>query len=361
MYSVELQNVSKRFGREVIANELDLQIEENTFSVIFGAPASGKSTLLRLITGLEKPDSGQVCLRGQDVGDVTPGDRNIGYVPQSFALYPHYSVFDNIAYPLKLKGVAKQDYTPIVEDTAEQLQIAHLLQKRPDQCSGGEKQRVAIARGIVKNTKIFILDDPLTGLDFKLRERLFDDLREMKDALQATFIYTTSDPLEALMLAEEVHIFDGGKIVEVGALEQVYYNPAHARSIALLGFPNTNILDGQLAEDGQVCETPVFSFPVSGVKTQSSDVTVALRPQDIVLNPTNADGMVTAPAEITLVEDLGGELHIYLESSGVEMETVFSHGTGAEPTEGPATIGVHPSRFRVYGAQDQQFIAEGTS
>ncbi|MEO0561232.1 MAG: ABC transporter ATP-binding protein, partial [Chloroflexota bacterium] len=190
MNTLEFKGVSKRFRQIVIADNMDLAIRSNTFSVIFGAPASGKSTLLRLITGLERPDRGDILIDGKIVNKMEPGERNIGYVPQSFALYPHYSVFDNIAYPLKLLGVAKGDYTPIVESTAEQLQITHLLNKRPDQCSGGEKQRVAIARGIVKNTKIFILDDPLTGLDFKLRERLFDDLRVMRDQLQATFIYT---------------------------------------------------------------------------------------------------------------------------------------------------------------------------
>jgi ABC-type sugar transport system ATPase subunit len=363
MYAVEFKQVTKKYRQHVPANRLNLKVRDGSFSVVFGAPGSGKSTLLRLITGLEQPDSGQICLRGEDVTHTPPGDRNIGYVPQSFALYPHYSVFDNIAYPLKLMGIAKAEYTPIVQQTAEQLQIAPLLQKRPDQCSGGEKQRVAIARGIVKNTKIFILDDPLTGLDFKLRERLFDDLREMKEDLAATFIYTTSDPLEALMLAEDVHIFDGGQVVEVGPLDEVYNNPRHVRTAELLGFPNTNMLAGKLTGGGGYCETDIFSFPIQAANSVGEvAVWVAIRPQDIVLNPEPNAGLVTSPADITLVEDLGGELHIYLRAGDVELETVVPHGSGQViPTEGTATIGVDPSRFRLYGAQDSELISVGGS
>jgi ABC-type sugar transport system ATPase subunit len=362
MYAVEFQNISKQFRNITIAQDMDLKIRDKSFSVIFGAPGGGKSTLLRLITGLEKPDQGEIRLRGEDMTTASPGDRNIGYVPQSFALYPHQSVFDNIAYPLKLMGVKPTDYTPIVERTAEQLQIAHLLKKRPDQCSGGEKQRVAIARGIVKNTKIFILDDPLTGLDFKLRERLFDDLREMKEDLAATFIYTTSDPLEALMLAEDVHIFDAGQIVETGPLDQLYYDPAHARTAELLGFPKTNMIDGQLNTTGDQCQTELFSFPMQILTEAPSgtDVRVAIRPQHIQINPQQTDNLMTTPAEITLVEDLGGELHIYLEAAGIEIETVHAHSQ-TEPTEGPAEIGIHPEYFRVYAAHSNQLIGKGVS
>lgn len=363
MFALEFRNVSKTFKRIAIASSMNLQIRENGFSVIFGAPGSGKSTLLRLITGLEKPDQGDIFLRGRNVNGVSAADRNIGYVPQSFALYPHYSVFDNIAYPLKLMGMHAKDYTPIVEQSAQQLQISHLLKKRPDQCSGGEKQRVAIARGIVKNTRIFILDDPLTGLDFKLRERLFDDLRQMKEDLEATFIYTTSDPLEALILAEDVHVFDGGKIIETGDIETVYRQPQHARTMMLLGYPNTNLFDGRLNAKGDqlICDAGVFSFPVRLTDSQAKDdkVHVAVRPQNIVINPPASNGFVTAPAEITLVEDLGGELHIYLEAGQIAMEILVAHTDANDLTEGRAIIGIHPDHLKVYSAKDQRFIGQG--
>lgn len=350
--AVEFKNVSKSYGRNTIVEDMNMIVESGTFTVIFGAPGSGKSVLLRLITGLEKPDQGEIFIRGESMNRIPPGDRNIGYVPQSFALYPHYSVFDNIGYPLKLMGMSAADIKPIVESTAEQLKIGHLLQKRPDQCSGGEKQRVAIARGIVKNTRIFILDDPLTGLDFKLREQLFEDLRLMKEDLDATFIYTTSDALEALMLAEWVNIFDGGNIIESGELDVVYGQPEHARTMQLLGFPPANVFPGSLASSANgnaTCNSALIDFPVAANgHPYSGEVLIGLRPQDIQINPVTNGGTPAIPAEITLVEDLGGELVIYLDANGVELEAVVPRSEVLELTEGEATIAINPERLQVY-------------
>ncbi|MCA9902621.1 MAG: ABC transporter ATP-binding protein [Anaerolineae bacterium] len=360
--AVEFHNVTRSYGRNTIIDSLNLKIEANRFAVIFGAPACGKSTLLRLLTGLDKPDSGEIVLRGKDVTHVASGNRNIGYVPQSFALYPHYSVADNIAYPLTLLGYSKHDTKPVVERTAEQLKITHLLQKKPDQCSGGEKQRVAIARGIVKNTDIFVLDDPLTGLDFKLREQLFDDLREMQSSLNATFIYTTSDATEALMLAEEVHILDQGKIVEAGLLEDVYAHPAHVRTMELLGFPEANVFHGTLKGDGQ-CETALFTFSASldANVAGGTPVHVTVRPQDIKINPPADPSLIRCPVEITLVEDLGGELVIYLEANNISLKSVVRHDEVDELTEGKAEIGIHPASLAIYAAAGGHTIGRGAA
>lgn len=359
MYVLEFRQVSKKFNQVVIAQEMNLQIRDGSFSVIFGAPGTGKSTLLRLITGLDQPDKGEIYLRGENMMKVSAADRNIGYVPQSFALYPHYSVFDNIAYPLHLMGVRKKDYTPVVEQVAQQLQITHLLKKKPDQCSGGEKQRVAIARGIVKNTNIFILDDPLTGLDFKLRERLFDDLRQMREDLGATFIYTTSDPLETLMLAEEIHVLDGGQIIESGPTNQLYWQPTHVRTMQLLGFPSTNIIPGQVESGHYVVGALRFPLDMNGKSAHAGETHVAVRPQHIQINPPQGAGILTAPAEITLVEDLGGDLHVYLEMNAITLEALIPNATIDLLTEGSATIGIHPRHIRVYDAASGQYIGQG--
>ncbi|MGQ9887777.1 MAG: ABC transporter ATP-binding protein [Aggregatilineales bacterium] len=346
--AVEFRGVSKSYGRAVIVHDLNLSVYANTFHVIFGAPACGKSTVLRLLTGLDKPDHGEIWMRGQNVTRATPGQRNIGYVPQSFALYPHYSVFDNIAYPLKLMGVSARDATPVVQRAAEQLKISHLLGKRPDQLSGGEKQRVAIARGIVKNTNIFVLDDPLTGLDFKLREQLFDDLRQMRAALGATFIYTTSDALETLMLAERISILDAGCVVEAGELETVYAQPQHVRTMKLLGFPEANLFSGTL--DGGLCRTPLFDFRAALANGSApAQVSVAVRPQDIVINPPAGSALKTFPADIVLVEDIGGEIVVYLEAAGLPLTAVVRHSDMGDPSEGRATAGIDPKRLFLYG------------
>jgi ABC-type sugar transport system ATPase subunit len=363
MYAIEMNNVSKFYGRKRIAENLNLQISDAVFAVIFGAPATGKSTLLRLITGLENPSKGEIFIRGKNVSHVKPGERNIGYVPQSFALYPHYTVFDNIAYPLTLMAVPRTEIQPIVESAAAQLKITHLLKKMPNQCSGGEKQRVAIARGIVKDTKIFILDDPLTGLDFKLRERLFDDLRQMQADLDATFVYTTSDPLEALMLAEEIHVFGDGRILEAGKLEHVYEQPQHISTMRLLGYPNANILSGHVYPNGTspVCRTELFEFhsQFSENVYQDSEVYVAVRPQHIQINPAKSDGLIQFDAEITLIEDLGGELLVYLESCNNILEAIVQHNAVKGLSEGPARIGLAPSNIALYALETEQHIGKG--
>jgi ABC-type sugar transport system ATPase subunit len=351
--AVEFKGVSKSFGRHTLIQNMDMTIPEGQFTVIFGAPGSGKSTLLRLITGLEKPDTGEIYLRDTPMNGTPPGERNIGYVPQSFALYPHYNVYDNIAYPLKLMGMRPGDFDPIVGRTAELLQITHLLAKKPDQCSGGEKQRIAIARGIVKNTRIFILDDPLTGLDFKLREQLFDDLRQMQSDMGATFIFTTSDALETLILAQEVRIFDQGHIVEAGQLVDVYSNPQRLRTAALLGFPPTNVFDAKLEKHGGglVCYSRLLDFPIS---TDSSGyhgpAHVTLRPQDIMLNPSDGAAEHHIDGEITLVESLGAELVAYLDVNGLELEAVVPYAESGDLNEGPVTLGVNTSSLMVYAA-----------
>ncbi len=350
--AVRFEEVSKRYGREVVLDNVDLSVREGSFTVILGAPASGKSTLLRVLIGLEKPTSGRVFLRGEEVTKTPPGERNIGYVPQSFALYPHYSVFENIAYPLKLARASKSDIEPAVREAAEQLGIHDLLQKSPNQLSGGQKQRVAIARGIVKQTKIFVLDDPLTGLDFKLREQLFDDFQTMQADLGATFIYTTSDTLEAQMLAEEIQILDGGRVVEAGDFEEVYERPQHVRTMALLGFPKTNLLEGRLVSN--TLKTSLFDLPVDDLE-DAEEVMLAIRPQDVHLNPSESADLTFA-AELTLIENLGGEFVAYLQAKDkkdreVALTSVLRHDELKGLTEGPVTVGISPENIVLYSAE----------
>ena len=344
--AVQFKEVSKRYGREVVLDSVNLSVREGSFTVILGAPASGKSTLLRVLIGLEKPTSGRVFLRGEDATKTPAGERNIGYVPQSFALYPHYSVYDNIAYPLKLARVSKNEIEPAVHEAAEQLGIDELLQKSPNQLSGGQKQRVAIARGIVKQTQIFVLDDPLTGLDFKLREQLFDDFQTMQADLGATFIYTTSDTLEAQMLAEDIQILDGGRMVEAGSFEAVYEKPQHVRTMALLGFPRANLIEGSVEQ--AALKSSLFELPIEDLET--GEVTLAVRPQDVHLNPADTADL-TFDADLTLIENLGGEFVAYLQAGGVTLTSVLRHDELKGLTEGPVTVGISATNIVFYDAK----------
>jgi ABC-type sugar transport system ATPase subunit len=365
MAAIELRGIAKKYGRTQILKDVDLSVEAGTFAVVFGLPACGKSVLVRLLTGLEKPSAGQIMLRGAVAAGIDSGGRNIGYVPQSFALYPHFSVYDNISYPLDLIKFPKPQIDRAVHQIAEQLKIDHLLGKRPDQLSGGEKQRVALARGVVKHTDIYILDDPLVGLDFKLREQMFDDLKQMQQMLAATFLYTTSDPLEALALADRVAVLDGGRIVESGDLEVLYRHPTQITTMALLGFPSSNQIEGELFSraDRQWCRTGLFEFPVDMIPPADSPavighVRVVIRPEDIHLNPAQ-NGMVQCRARVVLLEDLGAEVIVYLEVNKIPLVTVISHAEDHLVGNGNVAVGVQPSRAVLFRPDTGRRIGQG--
>ena len=365
MIAIELEDIVKKYGRAKVLQNVNLSVEAGTFTVVFGLPACGKSVLVRLVTGLEKPTKGQIRLRGTEATRLDSGGRNIGYVPQSFALYPHYSVYKNISYPLDLIKFPKPQIEQAVHKIAEQLKIDHLLDKRPDQLSGGEKQRVALARGVVKNTDIYVLDDPLVGLDFKLREQMFDDLKQMQKTLAATFLYTTSDPLEALALADKVAILHKGCIVEADDLEVLYRQPGHITTMTLLGYPSSNQIRGELftRTDQLWCRTGLFEVPVNMTApvdqtAREEAVQVVIRPEDIYLNP-DRDDLLQCQAEVVLLEDLGGEVIAYLEANKVSLVTVVSHADDHLISNDQVTVGVRPSSAVLFQPETGLRIGQG--
>lgn len=333
MSIVELRHLAKSYGRKQVLRDITLTVQPGDFAVVFGMPASGKSVLVRLITGLEKPDGGQVILRGLDMTSAAPGDRNLGYVPQSFALYPHFSVYDNIAYPLTLAKATKAEIDAEVQRAAQLLRIEQFLDRRPDQLSGGQKQRVAIARGLVKKTDIFVLDDPLVGLDFKLRERLIEDLKATQDKLKVTFIYTTSEAVEATQLARVIAVMALGEIVETGSPEDLYVQPRREETMRYVGFPQTNFVAGKLSRrgDGFWLSTPLFESwlqpaelgQISPEMATSSSISVGVRPEHVVIDAAPPAGTLTFQAKVLLREDLGGEEIVYLDAGGQQLSMVL--------------------------------------
>jgi ABC-type sugar transport system ATPase subunit len=327
---VQLRDISKSYARKRVLQKVDLTFEKGKFSVVLGAPVSGKSVLMRLIMGLESADTGSIFLRGQEVTRLPAGVRNFGYVPQSFALYPHYRVFDNIAYPLILARKSKEAIRGRVEPLAKKLKIDALLDKYPNQLSGGEKQRVALARGIVKDSDVFILDDPLVGLDFKLREQLFVDLRLMLSEIDGTFIYTTSDPLETLALADDVFVLDQGEIVDQGSVDHVYEEPSSLRAFQLLGFPGANTMPGSLTHD--ICRSAFGDFGVDLVDSADQEitreVTIGFRPEAVLLHgEAKTPGHLCFDARELLREDLGAETILYFEAAGLRYVGYWSNGS----------------------------------
>ena len=365
--AIELRAIGKKYGRQRVLHDVNLSVEPGTFTVVFGSPACGKSVLVRLLTGLEKPSAGRIHLRGIEATRIGSGERNIGYVPQSFALYPHFSVYDNISYPLDLIKFPKQRIDRAVRQIADQLKIDHLLGKKPDQLSGGEKQRVALARGVVKHTDIYILDDPLVGLDFKLREQMFDDLKQMQQSLAATFLYTTSDPLEVLALADDAAVLDGGRIVEAGDLEALYRRPDHITTMSLLGFPPSNQVAGELftRADRMWCRTGLFEFPVNvsssaDIPPEISHVSVVIRPEHIDLN-SNQENVLRCRARVVLLEDLGSEVIVYLEVNNIPLVTVIRHAEGDLVDLGDVTVAVRPQTAVLFQPETGHRIGQGAA
>lgn len=376
MSIIQLQNLSKSYNHTPILSEVNLDINPGEFTVVYGATSSGKSVLVRLITGLETADKGQIILRGRDVTALSPGERNIGYVPQSFALYPHLDVRKNISYPLDLVRAPKSEIDESVQQMAELLGIEDLLDRKPDQLSGGQKQRVAIARGLVKKTDIYILDDPLIGLDFKLRERLIDDLRRTQAAIDATFIYTTSDAIETMLLAQYVAVLDGGKIIETGPPESLYRNPQNVQTMKHIGFPHANFLPGSLTQINShwQVKTELFETNVAvnsngtskdnGISLQLADgqeTTVGIRPEHIIIGAHDAPaGALQYTAQVFLREDLGGEEIIYLDVAGRQLTTVLRASGDVDidiDIDEQVQIWINPADLIIYG--DGKQVARG--
>ncbi len=364
---LQMENISKTYGHTPVLSDLTLTARSGELTVVYGPPAGGKSVLVRVLTGLERPDAGRIILRGEDVTNLPPADRNIGYVPQSFALYPHLSVRGNIAYPLDLAGVPAAESREVVANAAAMLKIEEHLDKTPDQLSGGQKQRVAIARGIAKRTDFFVLDDPLAGLDFKLREQLVDDLRGLKTVTGASVLYVTSDVIEAMTLADDLAVLSAGTIIETGLPETLYRDPENVRTMALVGFPPANFLRGSLQHrDGQTwCDTPLFSFPVDvDGAAGTGDVLIGLRPERIHLSHRIGDvgddeGPLHAPATVMLREDLGGEDIVYLAAEGVPLTMVDRDHYRGDDLDAQVTISIFPHHLRLFDAASGALIGRG--
>jgi ABC-type sugar transport system ATPase subunit len=363
-----LESISKSYGGTQVLSDLSFSATAGNLTVVYGPPAAGKSVLVRVLTGLEQPDSGRIFLRGQDVTHEAPAERNIGYVPQSFALYPHLSVRGNISYPLDLAHVPSSETRDVVANAAAMLKIEEHLDKKPDQLSGGQKQRVAIARGIAKRTDFFVLDDPLAGLDFKLREQLVDDLRALNTVTGASILYVTSDVIEAMTLADELAVLADGTIIERGLPETLYREPRALGTMALVGFPPANFLHGSLErrDDETWCTTDLFAFAAEvSSHAAPGDVIVGFRPERIHLShrPVHHDGAdgrtLQFPATIVLREDLGGEDIVYLAASGQSLTMVDRDHYQGDDLDQQVTVSIYPDMVALFDVTSGERIGSG--
>src|SRR5260221_7096322 len=242
MSTLSLEEVTKRFGSNVALNNVSLEVHDREFVVLLGPTGAGKTTLLRCVAGLEKMDSGDVLIGGENVKAQAPAERDLAFVFQNYALYPRKSVYQNIAFPLEARRASKAEIEAEVKKVADVLHIKHLLERRPAQLSGGEQQRVALGRAMVRRPHAFLMDEPLTNLDFKLRTEMRSELKRIQRELDETFFNVTNDQVEAMSMGDKIAVLDHGVIQQIGAPQEVYEHPANLFVAGFIGNPRMNLL-----------------------------------------------------------------------------------------------------------------------
>ena len=319
MANIDVKAVRKNYGALPILKGIDLSIASGEFVVLVGPSGCGKSTLLRLIAGLEDATQGEILIDGKTVNDLPPKDRDIAMVFQSYALYPHMSVRDNMSYALKLRKKTSDFITRAVDHAGAKLGLGSLQDRKPRQLSGGQRQRVAMGRAIVRNPKAFLFDEPLSNLDARLREQMRFEIRKLHRDLNATSVYVTHDQIEAMTMADRIVAMQGGVIQQVGAPLELYDDPANMFVAGFIGSPAMNFLNAVVApvsgSDGQILkvgDTELATLPGSRLP---SSVVVGIRPERVLLS---AAGNV--PAHVDLVEPTGLGTVVHLQIGGQDLK-----------------------------------------
>lgn len=315
---VTLHNVSKKFGEVIAVDDLSLEIEDREFMVLLGPSGCGKTTTLRMIAGLETPDSGEIYIGDKLVNALPPKDRNVAMVFQSYAIYPYMSVFDNIAFPLKIAKLPKKEIAEKVQNVAELLRIEGLLKRKPKALSGGQRQRVALGRAIVREPDIFLMDEPLSNLDAKLRVHMRAELIRLHDKVEATTIYVTHDQLEAMSMGDRTAILESGLLQQVDTPSNIYNHPKNVFIAGFIGSPSMNMIDGAFIEkDGDiVLDFGFFVFDPSAdikeilKKTKTTEFILGVRPEHVKISKEKTKNAIEAKVDI--IEPVGRELQVYL-------------------------------------------------
>jgi len=330
MAEITFEGVTKRFGSTLAVDDASFTVRDNEFFCIFGPPLSGKTTLLRLLLGLDRPDAGRILIDGKDVTDIGPAARNIAMVFQNLALFPHMTARDNVCFPLVERKIPPAQIAARLSEVAGKLHITHILHKHPGQLSGGERQRVAIARALVRDPAAHLMDDPISALDARLREEARVELKRMQREAGRTLIYVTHDQEEAMSVADRMAILEAGKIRQIGTPTDLYDRPGSAYVACLLGAPVMNL-------------TAPGLFPGLPGAAQ-----VGVRPEDLRLNPDPAGA-----AEVTWVEPLGGYTVLTLKA-GEESLRVLLRG---QPSFAPGlrvSLSADQSRLHHFDAHGQR-------
>ena len=322
-----LSGLSKRYGATVALDGLDLEVAEGRFFALFGPSSVGKTTTLRAISGLVRPDAGAIRIDGVDVTHAPIRGRGVSMVFQSFALYPHLTVAQNLAYPLKEAGLGGAEIRKRIAETTEMLRIAHRLANKPGTLSGGEQQRLALGRALIARPRILLLDEPLTNLDAKLRHDMRAELKRLHRDLGTTIVYATPDELEALSMGEEIAVMEAGRVVQTGAPDELYLRPKNVYVASKIGAPHMNLFDGRVTGDGRAVATPLGEIPVlhAGL-APGAQVTLGVRPADVRPGAEAGEVAAAVDAPVSLIEPLGDVTIVSLATEGPALRVLLPEG-----------------------------------
>lgn len=354
MATVSLRNIRKTYTDTEVLKGIDLDINDREFVVFVGPSGCGKSTLLRMIAGLEEISSGDLLIDGKRSNDIPASERGLAMVFQTYALYPHMTVAENMAFSLRLAKVPKAQRLQKAREVARVLQLEHLLERKPRELSGGQRQRVAIGRALVRNPKVFLFDEPLSNLDAALRVQMRIELARLHDSLQATMIYVTHDQVEAMTLADKIVVLQGGVIEQVGSPLELYHYPHNLFVAGFIGSPKMNFLSATVAgvnDSGTTVKLNTGATVVVPVRPQLSvgeSVTLGIRPEHLRLTPRGG----TVEGEVIVAERLGGETFLYLQLEGGETMVVQADGNNANRLHDRVSVeinGEHCHLFNLHG------------
>ena len=333
MATVTYDHITKKFGDVSAVKDLNLQVRDEEFLVLVGPSGCGKTTALRMLAGLEEQTTGDIFIGERRVNDVAPKDRDIAMVFQNYALYPHMSVYDNIAFGLKLRSVPRNEIERRVNEVAEMLSIGQLLKRKPKELSGGQRQRVAVGRAIAREPAVFLMDEPLSNLDAKLRIQTRAMLQKLHQRLRRTTIYVTHDQVEAMTMGDRIAVMNAGELQQLDTPENLHERPVNLFVAGFIGSPSMNFFPAKIVS-GPVADAGFFRVPMQGKAAEAvgREVILGVRPEDIDdLSKAQQNGHLPVEARVEVVEFLGNELQLQLSADGQTFVARVSTDTQTRP------------------------------
>jgi multiple sugar transport system ATP-binding protein len=354
--ALRLTAAAKYYGRVRALEDMSFTVAQGRFFVLFGPSSVGKTTTLRMIAGLVAPERGRVEIFGKDVTHEPIAGRGVSMVFQSFALYPHLTVFENLAYPLREEGVAGSEIKKRIDETAASLKLTHRLERKPSTLSGGEQQRVALGRSLIRRPRILLLDEPLTNLDAKLRHDMRAELKRLHRQYGLTIVYATPDELEALSMGEEIAVMKDGRIEQLGTPDDLYDTPRNTYVAGKIGSPHMNMLDAMLSKDGKSLETPLGTIVMLSQHKSAAGTKafMGVRPSDIALATKGG-----VASRIHMLEPLGDVTVVSVEAEGQMLRMVLPESRAVSLKPGDAArIHIDPNKIHIFRADSGEALLQ---